>query len=103
MPSILTVRPGLTDLASLKYIDEVGGACRCGKSGRRVSQRRVAGKNQTGKFYVRHASTILDLAIVTQTILCLLKIPLVVCELPDLRVIRPSQTRTLVLGSLRQL
>ena len=36
--------------------------------------------------YVRHQSLILDLAIISQTILCLLKVPLVVCDMSDMHI-----------------
>ncbi len=90
--AILTVRPGLTDLASLKYIDESAVLAAAPDPDDEYLNVVLPEKLRLAKFYVQHTSTILDLAIVTQTILCLLKIPVVVCELPDLRVTRPSQS-----------
>ncbi len=88
---ILTVRPGLTDLASLKYIDEATVLAASDSPDEEYVTVILPEKIKLARFYVRHASTILDLAIVAQTVLCLLKIPLVVCDLPDLQVTRPAQ------------
>lgn len=92
---ILTVRPGLTDLASLKYIDEATVLAVATNPDEEYVSVILPEKIKLAKFYVRHASTLLDFAIVTQTLLCLLKIPLVVCDLPDLQVTRPSQSSDL--------
>ena len=88
---VLAVRPGLTDLASLKYIDEAAVLAAAASPEEEYVNVVLPEKIRLARFYVRHASTLLDLAIVVQTLLCLLKIPLVVCELPDLQVTRPSQ------------
>lgn len=88
---ILTVRPGLTDLASLKYIDEATVLAASDSPDEEYVTVILPEKIKLARFYVRHASTLLDLAIVAQTVLCLLKIPLVVCDLPDLQVTRPTQ------------
>lgn len=88
---ILAVRPGLTDLASLKYIDEATMLATAASPENEYVTVVLPEKIRLAKFYVRNASTILDLAIVVQTLLCLLKIPVVVCELPDLQVI-PTQS-----------
>ena len=80
---ILTVRPGLTDFASLKYLDE---AAVLGNSERPEETYRktiLPNKILLAKHYVEHASFLFDLAIVVQTALCLLRIPVVVCELPE--------------------
>ncbi len=88
---ILTVRPGLTDLASLKYIDEATVLAASNSPDEKYVTVILPEKIKLARFYVHHASTLLDLAIVAQTVLCLLKIPLVVCDLPDLQVTRPTQ------------
>jgi len=88
---ILSVRPGLTDLASLKYIDEAAVLAAAANPVEEYVMVILPEKIKLAKFYVQHASTLLDLAIVAQTLLCLLKIPLLVCDLPDLQVTRPSQ------------
>ncbi len=92
---ILGVRPGLTDLASLKYIDEASVLAAAGNPDEEYVSVVLPEKIKLAKFYVRHASTLLDLAIVAQTLLCLLKIPLLVCDLPDLQVIRPARSSDL--------
>ncbi|HNN43272.1 MAG TPA: SDR family NAD(P)-dependent oxidoreductase [Nitrospira sp.] len=88
---ILAARPGLTDLASLKYIDEAAVLAASDSPEEEYVTVVLPEKIRLARFYVQHASTILDLAIVIQTLLCLLKIPVVVCDLPDLQVARPSQ------------
>ena len=88
---ILAARPGLTDLASLKYIDEAAVLAASASPEEEYVTVVLPEKIRLARFYVQHASTILDLAIVIQTLLCLLKIPVVVCDLPDLQVARPSQ------------
>lgn len=89
---ILAARPGLTDLASLKYIDEAAVLAASASPEEEYVTVVLPEKIRLARFYVQHASTILDLAIVIQTLLCLLKIPVVVCDLPDLQVTRPSQS-----------
>ena len=84
---ILTVRPGLTDLASLKYIDESTVLAAVESPDEEYETVVLPEKVRLAKFYVRHQSLILDLAIIIQTLLCLLKIPLVVCDVPELQVI----------------
>lgn len=81
---ILRVRPGLTDLASLKYIDEATILQRAGHPESEYCRTILPEKIRLAKLYVHHASLLLDLAIIAQTCLRLFKIPLVVCELPGL-------------------
>lgn len=85
---ILTVRPGLTDLASLKYIDESAVLGAVERPDEEYETVVLPEKLRLAKFYVRHQSLMLELAIIAQTILCLLRIPLVVCDVPGLRVLR---------------
>jgi FlaA1/EpsC-like NDP-sugar epimerase/lipopolysaccharide/colanic/teichoic acid biosynthesis glycosyltransferase len=85
---ILTVRPGLTDLASLKYIDEAAILQRADHPESEYCHTILPEKIKLAKLYVHHASLLLDLAITAQTCLHLLKIPLVVCELPGLQSVR---------------
>ncbi len=82
---ILTIRPGLTDLASLKYIDEATVLRRAKDPEAEYRHIILPEKLRLAKQYVRHASLILDLAIVAQTCLRLLGIRRVVCELPDMQ------------------
>lgn len=82
---VLSVRPGLTDLASLKYIDEAAILQRADHAESEYCHTILPEKIKLAKLYVHHASLLLDLAIIAQTCLRLLKIPLVVCELPGLQ------------------
>ncbi len=79
---ILNVRPGLTDLASLKYIDEAAVLQRVDQPEVEYLNRILPEKLALAKLYVRHGSLLLDLAIMAQTCLRILGIPFVVCELP---------------------
>ena len=83
---ILTVRPGLTDLASLKYIDESTVLAAAESPDEEYETVILPEKVRLARFYVRHQSLILDLAIISQTILCLLKVPLVVCDMSDMHI-----------------
>jgi FlaA1/EpsC-like NDP-sugar epimerase/lipopolysaccharide/colanic/teichoic acid biosynthesis glycosyltransferase len=82
---ILSVRPGLTDLASLKYIDEATILRQAPHPEAEYRRTILPEKINLAKLYVRHASLMLDLAIIVQTSLRLFGIPLVVCELPGLQ------------------
>ena len=83
---ILKVRPGLTDLASLKYMDESTILQRADQPESEYRNTILPEKIRLAKFYVAHASLTLDLAIITQTILSLLRIPVVVCEMDERQV-----------------
>ena len=87
---ILRVRPGLTDLASLKYIDEATILQRAEQPEFEYRNTILPEKIRLAKLYVRRASALLDLAIIAQTCLRLIGVSLVVCELPELQ---PSQER----------
>lgn len=83
---ILTVRPGLTDLATLKYIDEAS-LLACSEDPEKEYREKVLPeKLRLAKLYVRHASFRLDLAIIVQTLFRIVKLPAVVCELPEWKV-----------------
>ncbi len=90
---VLVVRPGLTDLASLKYIDEAAVLARFSNPEEEYRNRVLPEKLRLAKLYVRHMSLRLDLAIVIQTFLKIINLPLVVCELPELDV--TSQSRVI--------
>ena len=82
---ILAVRPGITDLASLKYIDEAS-LLGCSSNPEEEYQNKVLPeKLRLAKLYVRHVSLRLDLAIIVQTLLRIVNVSAVVCELPELR------------------
>lgn len=83
---ILTVRPGLTDLASLKYVDEGEILARSSNPEEEYKNTILPEKIRLAELYVYHLSFLFDLAIIVQTLLCLMKIPVVVCEIPGLPV-----------------
>ncbi|MGQ0810609.1 MAG: polysaccharide biosynthesis protein [Nitrospiraceae bacterium] len=83
---VLVVRPGLTDLASLKFIDEAAVLERAIDPEQEYRTAILPEKLRLAKLYVRQASPLLlDVAIIVQTVLCLIGVPLVVCELPELQ------------------
>ncbi len=82
---ILAVRPGITDLASLKYIDEAS-LLACSTNPEEEYRNKVLPeKLRLAKLYVRHVSFRLDLAIIVQTLLRIVNLSAVVCELPELK------------------
>jgi len=81
---ILRIRPGLTDLASLKYIDEATLLQQADRPEHDYRNKILPEKLRLAKLYVRHASLMLDIAIMAQSFLHILRIPLVVFELPGL-------------------
>jgi FlaA1/EpsC-like NDP-sugar epimerase/lipopolysaccharide/colanic/teichoic acid biosynthesis glycosyltransferase len=82
---ILAVRPGLTDLASLKYINESSVLERAEDPEAEYGNVILPEKNRLAKQDVKQASKFFDMAIIAQTLLCLVGIPIVVCELPELQ------------------
>jgi FlaA1/EpsC-like NDP-sugar epimerase/lipopolysaccharide/colanic/teichoic acid biosynthesis glycosyltransferase len=82
---ILAVRPGITDLASLKYIDEAS-LLACSRNPEEEYRNTILPeKLRLAKLYVRHVSLRLDLAIIVQTLLRIVNLSAVVCELPELK------------------
>lgn len=81
---ILSARPGLTDLASLKYIDEAAVLARASNPEEEYERTILPEKIRLAKLYLRHASCLLDLAIIVQTLLRIVGLPLVVYEIPEL-------------------
>ena len=82
---ILTVRPGLTDLASLVFIDEAALLQKAETSEQEYRTSILPEKIRLARWYVAHRSFSFDVAIMVQTALCLIGVPVVVCELPELR------------------
>lgn len=80
---ILRVRPGLTDLASLQFINEAEILALAEDPDREYEQTILPEKIRLQKLYARHASVWLDAAITLQTLLRILRIPLVVCPVPE--------------------
>lgn len=82
---VLKVRPGLTDLASLKYIDEAALLQGIDQPELMYRTTILPEKIKLAKLYVRRASLMLDMAIIAQTCLHIMRIPVIVCELPELQ------------------
>ena|SRR5918993_3528477 len=64
---ILTVRPGLTDLASLKYRDEAALLARATNPEEEYTTRVLPDKIELAKDYLRQASLLFDLKIICKT------------------------------------
>ena len=88
---VLVIRPGLTDLASVKYIDEAAFLACFPNPEEAYRNTVLPEKLRLAKLYVRHMSLRLDLAIIVQTLLRIFNVSTVVCELPELKVIRQPQ------------
>lgn len=82
---VLTVRPGLTDLASLRYIDEAALLAYSSNPEEEYQLKVLPEKLRLAKLYIRHMSLRLDLAIVIQTLLHIARLPVVVFTLPELK------------------
>ena len=70
--TILAVRPGLTDLASIKYRDESAILARSENPEQEYLQRILPDKLRLGEEYVRRSSLALDLTLIFKTILALI-------------------------------
>ena len=87
---VLVVRPGLTDLASVKYIDE-SSVLACFSNPEEAYQTKILPeKLRLAKLYVRHMSFRLDFAILVQTLLRMVNSSYVTCEIPELEVARKA-------------
>jgi len=84
--SILTMRPGLTDLASLKFVDEAAVLERSACPEEEYRTKILPEKLRLAEYYRRHVSLPFDLAIILQTFLRLLSIPLEVCDIPGVTI-----------------
>src|SRR5680860_666284 len=80
---VLTVRPGLTDLASLKYIDEQGVLGKVDKPEDEYTNTILPEKIRLAKLYIEHASLAFDLAVIAQTLLQLLGLRSVILKVTD--------------------
>jgi lipopolysaccharide/colanic/teichoic acid biosynthesis glycosyltransferase len=69
---ILAVRPGLTDLASLKYRDEARVLGQSGHPEEEYLQRVLPDKIRLGKEYIRRSSLLFDLNLIGKTVLKLI-------------------------------
>jgi lipopolysaccharide/colanic/teichoic acid biosynthesis glycosyltransferase len=70
---ILTVRPGITDLASLKYRDESTILAQYACPEEAYLRWILPDKLRLAKEYVRHASLLLDLKVILKTLLALIR------------------------------
>lgn len=68
---ILTVRPGLTDLASLKYRDEAALLAKADNPEEEYTTRVLPDKINLSKDYIRHSSFLFDLGLILRTILAI--------------------------------
>jgi len=82
---ILAARPGITDLASLKFIDEAGVLANSSNPEEEYQLSVLPEKLRLAKLYIRHMSLRLDFAIIVQTLLRVVRLSTVVCELPELK------------------
>jgi FlaA1/EpsC-like NDP-sugar epimerase len=80
---VLTVRPGLTDLASLKYIDEQVLLGKAPKPEDEYMNKILPEKIRLEKLYIEHASFVFDLAVIAQTLLQLLGMRSVILKVTD--------------------
>src|SRR5574338_1638748 len=82
---VLTVRPGITDLASLRYIDEAALLAYSANPEEEYQLKILPEKLKLAKLYIRHMSWRFDIAIVIQTLLHIARLPIVVFTLPELK------------------
>ena len=80
---VLAVRPGLTDLASLKYIDEQILLGKAAKPEDEYTNKILPEKIRLAKLYIEHASFVFDLAVIAQTFLQLLGLRSVILKVMD--------------------
>ena len=81
--TILEVPPGLTDLASLKFIEESAILEKAEKPEVEYVQKILPEKIRLATIYVQHASFLFDLVIIAQTLLTLVRVRVVIFEIPD--------------------
>lgn len=97
---ILAMRPGLTDLASLKYVDEAAILAQSPNPEEEYKNTILPEKIRLAELYMSRSSLFFDLAIIVQTLLCLMKIPVVVCEIPGLPV-TPMKIQPITSGIMK--
>ncbi|UVT16990.1 MAG: polysaccharide biosynthesis protein [Nitrospira sp.] len=98
---VLAVRPGITDLASLRYIDEATLLAFSSNPQEEYQLKVLPEKLRLAKLYIRHMSLRLDFAIIMQTLLHIVRLPIVVFTLPELKaaVELPSSSPWTTLGA----
>jgi len=82
---VLVIRPGLTDLASVKYIDEAAVLAHFSNPEEAYRKRILPEKLRLAKLYLRDMSFRLDLAIIIQTLLRMANISYEACSFPELK------------------
>jgi FlaA1/EpsC-like NDP-sugar epimerase/lipopolysaccharide/colanic/teichoic acid biosynthesis glycosyltransferase len=82
---VLTVRPGITDLASLRYIDEAAVLSSSSNPEEEYQTKVLPEKLRLAKLYIQHMSLQLDIAIIIQTLLHIVRIPVSTFTLPELQ------------------
>lgn len=82
---VLSVRPGITDLASLRYIDEAALLAYSSNPEEEYQFKVLPEKLRLAKLYIHHMSLRLDFAIIMQTLLHIARLPVVVFTLPELK------------------
>ncbi|MDF0666224.1 MAG: polysaccharide biosynthesis protein [Nitrospira sp.] len=82
---VLTVRPGITDLASLRYIDEAALLAYSANPEEEYQLKVLPEKLRLARLYIRHMSLRLDLAIIMQTLVHISRLPVVLFTLPELK------------------
>ena len=80
---VLMVRPGLTDLASLKYIDEQTVLGKAARPEDEYTNTILPEKIRLARLYIEHASLVFDLAVIAQTLLQLLGLRSVILKVTD--------------------
>ena len=81
---VLSIRPGLTDLASVKYINESAVLACFSNPEEAYLTKILPEKLRLARLYVRHSSFRLDFAILIQTLLRMLNVSYEACSLPEL-------------------
>lgn len=82
---VLAIRPGLTDLASVKYIDEAAVLSSFSDPEEAYLKKILPEKLRLAKLYLRHMSFRLDLAIIIQTLLRMVSVSYETCGFPELK------------------
>ena len=80
---ILTVPPGITDLASLKYIDESALLSQSDKPEEEYIGKILPEKIRLATVYIQHAGVFFDLLIIAQTVFKLMHVQVVLFKLPE--------------------
>jgi len=83
---VMTVKPGLTDLASLKYMDEAGMLNALPNPREEYEKKILPDKIKLAKWYIKKSSFLFDLAIIMETVLRLIGIRSMLVKIPEDRI-----------------